>query len=140
MVRFFYFAPQRAAFRWMYTECQHMTGKISIAFGSAPRREADSQPISPLARPAVSETETHSLGFLSLADTAPSSGEVAHGRASSGRTVIQPTPVGPRPTWRRCRDSNRRLKALRWLHYHSTGGGVTVICLPTAWCLLSEKF
>ena len=50
----------------------------SIAFGGAPRREADSQPISPLARPVVSQTvsqtETHSLGFLSVADTAPSSG------------------------------------------------------------------
>ena len=36
----------------------------SIAFGSAPRREVDSQPISQLARPAVSQTETHSLGFF----------------------------------------------------------------------------
>ena len=42
-----------------------------IAFGSAPRREAVSQ----LDRPAVSQTETHSLGFLSVADTAPSSGK-----------------------------------------------------------------
>ena len=47
----------------------------SIAFGSAPRREADSQPISQLDRPAVSQTETHSLGFLSVADRGPSSGE-----------------------------------------------------------------
>ena len=54
----------------------------SIAFGSAPRREADSQPISPLARPAVSQTKTHSLGFLSVADAAPSSGEMVHLRAS----------------------------------------------------------
>ena len=54
----------------------------SIAFGNAPRREADSQPISQLARPAVSQPETHTwvfwqprhtLGFL--ADSAPSSGE-----------------------------------------------------------------
>ena len=49
----------------------------SIAFGSAPRREADSQPISQLVRQAVSQavsrasgqadrqTETHSLGFFS---------------------------------------------------------------------------
>ena len=43
----------------------------SIAFGSAPRREAVSQ----LDRPAVSQTETHTLGFLSVADTGPSSGE-----------------------------------------------------------------
>ena len=37
----------------------------SIAFGNAPRREADSQPISQLDRPAVSETErsTH-FGFF----------------------------------------------------------------------------
>ena len=120
----------------------------SIAFGSAPRREADSQPISPLARPAVSQTETHSLGFLSVADAAPSSGERVHVRASSGRTVMQlaadllvgdsnpdqatmaplPPPTVDRP------------KTLCRLHYHSTGGGVTAICLPTAWSLLSENF
>ena len=47
----------------------------SIAFSRAPRREADSQPISQLARLAVSQTETHGLGFLSVADSAPSSGE-----------------------------------------------------------------
>ena len=64
----------------------------SIAFGSTPRREAASQRISRLARPAVSQTETHSLGFLSVADAAPSSGEVVHFRASNGRTVTQLTP------------------------------------------------
>ena len=47
----------------------------SIAFSSAPRGEADSQPISQLDRPAVSQTETHTLGFMSVADTGPSSGE-----------------------------------------------------------------
>ena len=50
----------------------------SIAFGSAPRREVDSQPIRQLDRPAVSQTETHTLGFLrflSVADTAISSRE-----------------------------------------------------------------
>ena len=52
-----------------------ITVKKSIAFGSAPRREADSQPISHLARSAVSQTETHSLGFLPVADSAASSGE-----------------------------------------------------------------
>ena len=41
----------------------------SIAFGSAPRREVDSQPISQLDRPAVRQTETHTLGFLLVADT-----------------------------------------------------------------------
>ena len=45
--------------------------KNSITFSSAPRREAVSQ----LDRPAVSQTKTHTLGFLSVADTAPSSGE-----------------------------------------------------------------
>ena len=65
--------------------------KNSIAFGSAPRREADSQPISQLARPAVSQTETHSLGFLSVADAAPSSGENVWLKASSGRMVLQLT-------------------------------------------------
>ena len=54
---------------------QERGGGNSIAFGSAPRREADSQPISQLARPAASQTETHSLGFLSVADLGPSSGE-----------------------------------------------------------------
>ena len=49
--------------------------KNSIACGSAPRREVDSPPISQLDRPAVSQTETHSLGFLSVADTGPSSQE-----------------------------------------------------------------
>ena len=135
----------------------------SIAFGCAPRREADSQPISPLARPAVSQTETHSLGFLSVADAAPSSGETIRLRASSGRIVMQPTAdflvgsskpgganVAP-PTlvgrmWRRRRrrrlavqDSNRRPKTVRQLCYHSTGSGVKAICPPTAWSLLSEK-
>ena len=43
-------------------------GRNYIEFGSAPRREADSQPISPLSRPAVSHTEPHSLSFLSVAD------------------------------------------------------------------------
>ena len=31
-------------------------------------------------------------------------------------------------------------KTLRRLHYHSTGGGVKAICLPTAWSLLGENF
>ena len=57
--------------------------KNSIAFGSAPRREVDSQPFSPCARPAVSETETHSLGFLSVADASPSSGAMLRLRSSS---------------------------------------------------------
>ena len=63
--------------------------KNSIAFGSAPRREVDSQPIIPLARPAVSQTGAHSLGFLSMANAAPSSGEIRCPRPSSGRMVMQ---------------------------------------------------
>ena len=47
--------------------------KNSIAFGSAPRREVDSQPISQLDRPAVCQIETHTLGFLLVADTLSSS-------------------------------------------------------------------
>ena len=43
--------------------------KNSIAFGGAPRREVDSQPISQLDRPPVCQTETHTLGFLLVADT-----------------------------------------------------------------------
>ena len=75
---------------------QKWPNKNSIAFSSAPRRAVDSQPISPLARPAVSQTsptETHSLGFLSVADAAPSSGETFHLRPSSGRMVMQLTRV-----------------------------------------------
>ena len=57
----------------------------SIAFGSAPRREADSQPISQLVRQAVSQTvsqasrqtETPSLVFLSVAGLASCTGEDA---------------------------------------------------------------
>ena len=77
----------------------------SIAFGSAPRREVDSQPFSPCARPAVSHTETHSLGFLSVADASLNSGATLHCRPSSGRMVTQPTGVclvgGSNPGWLR---------------------------------------
>ena len=70
-------------------------GQNSIAFSNAPRREADSPPISPLAGPAVSQTETHGLGFLSLADAAPSNGENFRLRASCGRMVMHLTKVFP---------------------------------------------
>ena len=64
----------------------------SIAFGSAPRREVDSQPISPRAsKQAV--TDTHSLGFLSVADAATSSREARCRNTSSGRVVRQPTGI-----------------------------------------------
>ena len=65
------------------------TKQNSIAFGSAPRRETDSQPISHFAKPAASQTETHSLGFLSVADASPSSGGNLCYKASSGRMVMQ---------------------------------------------------
>ena len=63
----------------------------SIAFGSAPRREVDSQPISPLAKPAVNQTEAHRLGLLSVANAAPSSGEIRCLGPSSDRMVMQLT-------------------------------------------------
>ena len=125
----------------------------SIAFGSAPRREADSQPISPLARPAVSQTETHSLGFLSVADAAPSSGETFRLGASSGRMVMQPTAdflvAGSNPGGVNVAPPTRAVgrpgfkpptETVRRLPYHSTGGSVQAISLPTAWSLVSENF
>ena len=109
----------------------------SIAFSSAPRREIDSQPISPLARPAVSQTKAHSLAFLSVADVAPSSGEIMCRRPSSGQMVMQlleaffiggsnpchvNTPPPPPPPQLTDQGSNRRPKSLRRLRYYSTGG------------------
>ena len=90
----------------------------SIAFGSAPRREVDSQPFSPCARPPVSHTETHSLGFLSVADASASSGATLHCSPSSGRMVMQPTAVFwsavrtlVRCIWRRRRRRRRQKSA-----------------------------
>ena len=57
--------------------------KNSIAFGSAPRREVDSQPFRPCAGPAVSQTGTHGLGFLSVADASLSSGAMLRLRLST---------------------------------------------------------
>ena len=65
----------------------------SIAFGSAPRREVDSQPFSPRARPAGSQTETHSLVFMSVADAFLSSGVALHYAPSSGGMAMHPTAV-----------------------------------------------
>ena len=45
--------------------------------------------MSPLARPAVSQIETHSLGFLSVADAGTSSGETLQLGASSGGMAMQ---------------------------------------------------
>ena len=111
-------------------------GQNSIAFGSAPRREADSQPISQLARPAVSQTKTHSLGFLSMADPAPSSGEdlCSQGKQWPNGNAADCRLFGPgfeprlgedgvaaaddsRPTRIRTAD----LQLCSRLHYHSTG-------------------
>ena len=61
----------------------------SIAFSSAPRREADSQPISQIVRPIVSQTETRSLDFLSLADWGPSSGENRCSQGKQGKAVAE---------------------------------------------------
>ena len=43
-----------------------------------------------------------------------------------------PPPIVSRP------DSNRRPKIFRWLRYHSTGGSVMAMSLPTAWSLLNS--
>ena len=72
---------------------QQLKNGNSVAFGSAPRREVDSQPFNPCARPAGSQTETHSLVFLSVTDASLSSGVALHCRPSSGRMVMQPTQV-----------------------------------------------
>ena len=132
----------------------------SIAFG-APRREVESQPISQLDRPAVSQTETHTLGFLSVADTGPSSREnnrcqdwqwpngnargsdLMHGAQTFWsavripvRTILQRRRHRHVPTRGRTAD----LKFCGRVHYHLTGGGVVALCLRTAWSLLSENF
>ena len=44
-----------------------------------------------LSQQAGSQTDTHSLGFLSVADAAPSSREAPCCNPSSGRVVMQPT-------------------------------------------------
>ena len=128
--------------------------KKSIAFGSAPRREADSQPISPLARPAVSHTQTHSLGFLSVADSAPISGEniCPQGKQwpngnAAGQSLFGPrfeprssesgggaAAVNSQPTRIRTADLKTVVGCVR------PACGLTAICLPTAWSLLSENF
>ena len=62
----------------------------SIAFGKAPPREADSQPINQAGRQAGRQAETHSLAFFQSWTTSTNSGEPQlHqcGRQSSGRTL-----------------------------------------------------
>ena len=94
--------------------------KNSIAFGRAPRREVDSQPIKPirqLDRPAVSQTETHTLGFLSflsVADTAISS------REHSGCQDRQ----RPNGNAGGCRLFGRRFEPRCWQYCSSGGDGV----------------
>ena len=71
----------------------------SIAFGSAPRREADSQPISQLVRQAVSQTvsrasrqaDRNTVWGFSVADLASSSGENRYCQNENGRTAMHPT-------------------------------------------------
>ena len=65
----------------------------SIALGSEPRTEVDSQPISPLARPAVSQTETHRLCFYVRGRRGPKHWGDLSPQASSGRTVMRLTAV-----------------------------------------------
>ena len=116
---------------------QKFRGGNSIAFGSAPRREADSQPISQLGRPAVSQTEAHSLGFLSVADSAASSGEEIqrqgkqwlNGNAADRRLLgrrFQPRPGehgGAVDDSRPSRSRAAELKFRSGLRYHSTKVG-----------------
>ena len=84
----------KAAWTSIYVRYLRPRPENSIAFGSAPRREVDSQPISPSgSKQAGSQTDTHSLGFLSVAQAAPSSREAHHLRASSGPVVMQPASV-----------------------------------------------
>ena len=125
----------------------------SIAFGSAPQREADSQPISQLATPAVSQTETHSLGFLSVADRLQAVGRTNVPRASSGRMAMQPTtdllvggsnpgsanmaavpPAVDRPGF----EPPTQNYAVGCVTIRP-GFDVTVMSLSTAWRLLSEN-
>ena len=103
----------------------------------------------------VSQTETHSLGFLSVADTAPSSGD-------SFVLILKQWPNGNAAAyglfgWRfeprsgeyaaaaaakrgptRIRTADHDSCGL--LRYYSTGGCVLTIFFPTAWSLLSKNF
>ena len=65
--------------------------KSSIAFGSAPRREADSQPISQLARPAVSQTERTVRVFCPWQTRLQAVGRKPGLRAIGGQMVMQAT-------------------------------------------------
>ena len=78
------------------------TSHNSIAAGSAPRREVDSQPISQLDRPAVSQRETHTVGFLSVADTGPSSVLVCPQQVGLLGAVCEHVCLSPLPGQRVC--------------------------------------
>ena len=80
----------------------HRGGMVrnSIAFGSAPRREADSQLISQLVRQAVSQTVsrasrqadiTTQFGFFQWQTWLQAVGSTDAVRTSNGRTVMHPT-------------------------------------------------
>ena len=75
-------------------------GRNSIAFGSAPRREADSQPISQLVRQAVSQTVSRAsrqadrntqFGFLQWQTRLSTAGKDVTNRTSDGPMAMQST-------------------------------------------------
>ena len=132
----------------------------SIAFGSAPPREADSQPISQLARPAVSQTvirasrQAHrntQFGFFVSGRLGSKQwgGKIASGQAVTEWKCSRPpnvrsafrTPVSEPLQQRRRRqsasqDSNRRPKNLQLATLPIERG----LFRPTAWSLLSTNF
>ena len=81
-------------------EIFELTIQNSIAFGSAPRREADSQPISQLVRQAVSQTVSRAsrqadrntqFGFFQWQTQLQAAGSASTIRTSNGRMAMQPT-------------------------------------------------
>ena len=108
--------------------CRQMTHLLiqpnSIAFGSAPRREADSQPISQLGRQAVSQTENTVWFFVSGEDQCPQGKQWPNGNAADRRLFgrrFEPWSGedggGSQPATIRTAD----IKLGSRLRYHSTG-------------------
>ena len=129
----------------------HIDTFTNQKFALKTRREAVSQ----LDKPAVSQTETHALGSLSVADTAASSGENngseswqwqngnAAGRRLLGRR-FEPWcgehnsgGCRRRPP-ARIRTANEKISGR--VCYHSTRCGWDTITSPIAWSLLSKNF
>ena len=102
--------------------------------------------------------KTHSLGFLSVADTAPSSGDFIvlmlkqwpNGNAAgyglfgrrfgpqSGECVTAAAAAAAKSGPARIRTAGHDSCGL--LRYHWTNSYVLIICFPTAWSLLSKNF